>query len=71
MFQKFLDRLLARWVVKRIIVRLDPSILADLRRKVGGTCVVTSQTTQHMAGYQLGVAHVLNVLQEGYTVSRP
>lgn len=71
MFQTFLDRLLSKWTIKRVIVRLDPSILADLRRKVGGSCVVTTQTTEHVAGYQLGIAHVLNVLQEGYTISRP
>lgn len=52
------------------IVRLDPAVLLDLKRKVGATCIVTSQTTEHQAGYQLGVQHVLNVLQEGYTISR-
>lgn len=51
------------------VVRLEQSILNDLRRRVGGTCVVTTQTTDHMAGYQLGINHVLNVLQEGFTIS--
>lgn len=52
----------------RTVVRLDEAILADLRRKAGVTAVVTNQTTEHMAGYQLGVQHVLNVLAEGFTV---
>lgn len=54
-------------VVKK--VRLEQSVLNDLRRRVGGTCVVTTQTTDHMAGYQLGINHVLNVLQEGFTIT--
>ena len=70
MLRNLINRLLRPLLVQRYIVRLEPSVLADLRRKVGGTCIVTSQTTEHMAGYQLGIAHVLNVLQEGYTVSR-
>lgn len=71
MLRNLIDRLLRPLLAERYIVRLEPSILADLRRKVGGTCVVTSQTTEHLAGYQLGIAHVLNTLQDGYTVHRP
>lgn len=71
MLRRIIERLLRPYVARHFIVRLEPAVLADLRRKVGSTCVVTTQTTEHMAGYQLGIAHVLNVLQEGYTISRP
>ena len=70
MFRHLILRLLGIKPEKVIVVRLEAAVMADLRRKVGSTCVVTTQTTEHLAGYQLGIAHVLNVLQEGYVTSR-
>lgn len=52
------------------IVRLEASVLESLHQKVNASAVVTSQTTDLMAGYQLGVNHVLNILRTGYTITR-
>jgi hypothetical protein len=47
--------------------RLTPNVYADLERKVG-MILVNRETTEHMAGYQLGVQAVLKLLREGYVV---
>ena len=70
MLRNLILRLLGIQPEKVIIVRLEQSVMNDLRRRVNGTCMVTTQTTDLQAGYQLGMAHVLNVLQEGYVTTR-
>lgn len=73
MIQRIIDRLIPPAPERKVeihnMVRLTPEVLADFRRRVGATAVVTNQTTEHMAGYQLGLAHAVNVLTEGFTVS--
>ena len=56
--------------IEQVVVRLEHSVMQDLRRKVNASALVTSQTTDLQAGFQLGINHVLNVLQEGYTITR-
>jgi hypothetical protein len=70
-FRNFILKLLGYDPAKMVIVRLEPAVFADLRKKVGANCIVTQLTTDHQAGFQLGINHVLNVLQEGYVTSRP
>jgi hypothetical protein len=50
------------------VYRLDRDSLTALRRSVNPSTFVTGQTTDIQAGYMLGVQHVLNALQEGFTV---
>lgn len=51
---------------EQAIVRLDPLQYQALERQVPAP-VVTTQTTELLAGYQLGVQTVLKLLREGYT----
>lgn len=55
----------------RIVARLSPEMLADLRRRCGGgaTCIVGQQTTDIQAGYMLGMNYVLNKIAEDFTIS--
>lgn len=55
---------------QEVVVRLEQAVLNDLRKKVNASALVTSTTTDLQAGFQLGINHVLNVLQEGYTITR-
>lgn len=55
----------------RVIHRLDPKQLAAVRQAVAGKISINANTTPLQAGFQLGVQSVLNVLQEGFTVSVP
>lgn len=67
----FLARLASKPKVTELVtVRLTDEQLKEFRRRVNGTAVVTASTTDLMAGYQLGINHALNVLQEGFTISR-
>lgn len=52
----------------RTIFRLDPKQLAAVQRQAGSVLSVNSNTTPLEAGVQLGMARVLRVLQEGFTV---
>lgn len=48
--------------------RLSPDQLDAVRRAVGGAIAINQNTTPLQAGFQLGVQHVLNVLQSGFKV---
>lgn len=50
-------------------VRLDEDELARLRGRLPRP-VVTADTTAHQAGYQLGIQHVLELLRDGWTISK-
>lgn len=52
----------------KIIYRLDPKQLAAVQRQAGSVLSVNSNTTPLEAGVQLGMARVLRILQEGFTV---
>ncbi|QYD70143.1 hypothetical protein KZJ38_07500 [Paraburkholderia edwinii] len=52
---------------EQVVVRLDPFTYRELEQKLTPP-VVTTQTTELLAGYQLGVQSVLKLLREGYTV---
>ena len=47
--------------------RLTREVYEDLERKVGRV-LVTRETTELQAGYQLGVQAVMQMLREGYVV---
>lgn len=49
--------------------RLRSDVYQDLERKCGAI-VVTRETTDVQAGFQLGVQHVLRLLREGYVIGR-
>jgi hypothetical protein len=51
------------------VVRLTPEVYAKLEKQCINP-VVTTQTTDLLAGFQLGVQHVLRLLREGYVISR-
>ena len=51
------------------VVRLTQDQLAVLERKLVPP-VVTNQTTELMAGYQLGVQAALKELRDGFTIGR-
>lgn len=55
-----------------LVARLPDEVFKDLRHRVGGaaSCITTSQTTDIQAGYMLGINHVLNIVQEGFTLPR-
>ncbi len=53
--------------IKRLMT-LHPSQLAAVRRLAGLALSVNSNTTPLEAGVQLGMARVLHILQEGFTV---
>lgn len=57
----------------KTVVRLSPDQLMEVRRKVGGqaSTFVSQNTTDIQAGFMLGVNHVLNILQEGFTIETP
>lgn len=50
-----------------IFHRLSPEVYADLEKKFSKP-IVTSQTSAHEAGYQLGIQHILQELRRGYVV---
>ncbi|CDK30099.1 hypothetical protein AMP1_28 [Burkholderia phage AMP1] len=52
---------------EQVVIRLDPEQYRTLERQVPPP-VVTTQTTELLAGYQLGVQSVLKLLREGFTV---
>lgn len=52
----------------KTIYRLDQKQLAVVRQKAGLALAVNSNTTPLEAGMQLGMARVLHILQEGFTV---
>ena len=52
----------------KIIYRLDPKQLAAVQRQAGSVISVNSNTTPLEAGVQIGMARVLRILQEGFTV---
>lgn len=49
------------------VTRLAPAVYQQLEAKMYRP-IVTSNTTAHEAGYQLGVAAVLKELRNGYVV---
>lgn len=49
------------------MARLTPEVYADLERTVG-SILVNRETTELMAGQQLGIQYVLRLLREGYVV---
>ena len=51
----------------RTYARLTAEVYQDLERKVGQV-VVTRETTDLQAGYQLGVQAVLKLLRDGYVI---
>jgi hypothetical protein len=51
----------------KAIVRLNTEVYKSLEKQLP-PCVVTERTTEHYAGYLLGIQHVLKLLREGYTV---
>lgn len=53
----------------KVIQRLSPEALAAVRHRVAGVITINANTTPLQAGFQLGVQHVLNTLQEGFTTS--
>ncbi|KAG0163970.1 hypothetical protein DFQ30_010697 [Apophysomyces sp. BC1015] len=53
---------------EQVLIRLDPEQYRTLERQVPPP-VVTAQTTELQAGYQLGVQTVLKLLREGYIQS--
>lgn len=53
-----------------ILHRLDPSALAVIKKQCAAGITINSNTTPLQAGFQLGVQHVINVLQEGFTTAR-
>ncbi len=52
----------------KVLMTLHPNQLAAVRRLSGLSLSVNSNTTPLEAGMQLGMARVLNILQEGFTV---
>ncbi len=52
----------------KVLMTLHPNQLAAVRRLAGLSLSVNSNTTPLEAGMQLGMARVLNILQEGFTV---
>lgn len=50
-----------------VIHRLSAEVYLDLEKRYSKP-VVTSQTTAHEAGYQLGVQAILQELRRGYVV---
>lgn len=53
----------------KTLYRLDPQALAAVRKKAGLILSVNSNTTPLEAGVQIGMARVLDILQEGFTIS--
>ena len=53
----------------KVIHRLSPDQLSAVRKAVAGVITINGNTTPIQAGFQLGVQHVLNTLQEGFTTS--
>lgn len=51
----------------KVIIRLSEEQYNALKRQLTPT-IVTSTTTPTQAAYQLGVAHVLELLRDGYVV---
>ena len=52
----------------KVLMTLHPNQLAAVRRLSGLSLSANSNTTPLEAGMQLGMARVLNILQEGFTV---
>lgn len=52
------------------IMRLSPLLLKQINDKLGGSAMtkVTPQTTELMAAFQLGVQHVLRIIESEFTV---
>jgi TolB-like protein len=51
------------------VIRLTADMMAELEKQLPPP-VVTSQTTDLLAGYQLGVQAVLQKLRAGYVIDR-
>lgn len=49
------------------MARLTQEVYEDLERKVGNI-LINRETTELMAGQQLGIQYVLRLLREGYVV---
>ena len=59
--------------IKREVTALTQGQFRKLRDKCGGShaCRVTPETTPLQAGFQLGMQHVLNLLEEGFVTAAP
>lgn len=55
--------------MKTVQFRLDQQVYEELEKKVMASPIVTKETTELQAGFQLGVQHVLKVLRDGYTIN--
>jgi len=53
----------------QLITRLNPEVYAELLKKLPVSLHVDSDTSPMQAGFQLGMARVLQELREGYVVS--
>ncbi|UYA98865.1 hypothetical protein IVIADoCa7_39 [Xanthomonas phage vB_Xar_IVIA-DoCa7] len=51
--------------------RLSPVLLEQIKAKLGGDAMtkVTPQTTELMVSWQMGVQHVLAILEKGFTTT--
>ncbi|QGH45060.1 hypothetical protein [Bacteriophage Titan-X] len=55
-------------VKEKVLMTLHPKQLAVVRQRCGLALSVNSNTTPLEAGVQLGMARVLDILREGFTV---
>jgi hypothetical protein len=54
----------------KTLFRLEPRMLAAVRKQAGLTLSANSNTTPLEAGVQIGMARVLHILQEGFTIEQ-
>lgn len=53
---------------KKEVMRLHPEALAAVRKQAGMSLSVNMNTTPQEAGFHLGMARVLDILREGFTI---
>lgn len=52
----------------KVVMRLHPDALAAVRKQAGMALSINANTTPQEAGFHLGMARVLDILREGFTV---
>ena len=54
--------------IRKTVMRLHPDALAAVRKQAGMSLSINANTTPQEAGFHLGMARVLDILREGFTI---
>ena len=54
--------------IKKTVMRMHPDALSAVRKQAGMSLSINANTTPQEAGFHLGMARVIDILREGFTI---